>query len=118
MRKVLIEVSEASFQGLDQKVIDLLNESANAVTLHNEDGGLVSVIKDREGQYAPHTLTEEQKAAYLANPSKCPVCGDTDIEGDMFQVDSGSAWQQVSCTKCHSRWNDLYKLVDVELLDV
>ena len=44
----------------------------------------------------------------------CPYCQSTDIEGEHFEVDGGSAWQEVHCNDCDAYWTDLYKLVGYE----
>lgn len=63
-------------------------------------------------------ITEEQKKKYLDGHShKCPFCGSPDIEGRLVEVDSGSCWQPVSCVHCGRRWEDIYKLVDVQARD-
>jgi hypothetical protein len=40
----------------------------------------------------------------------CPHCQSNDIEAEHFEVDSGHAWQPVSCNNCGSTWNDVYVL--------
>ena len=61
-------------------------------------------------------LTEEQKKAYIeGNQCICPVCKCDDIEGSSVNIDSGGAWQSVSCNNCNREWVDIYKLVDVEM---
>ena len=40
----------------------------------------------------------------------CPSCGSSDIEGGLVEVDSGGAWQDVSCPTCEATWTDTYAL--------
>jgi len=61
------------------------------------------------------TLTDEQKRKYLnGGYGKCPFCGSDAIEGGFIEVDGDSCWQPVTCTDCGKRWNDIYRLADVE----
>ena len=58
------------------------------------------------------------KEQYLKNPNVCPVCQSQEITGGETNVDSDSAWQEVSCNLCHATWNDVYKLIGYsELID-
>jgi hypothetical protein len=60
------------------------------------------------------TLTEEQRANYLATGSNtCPFCGSPHIEGGSVDVDSGGASQEVLCQCCTEEWVDIYTLTDV-----
>ena len=52
---------------------------------------------------------------YMENPTHCPYCGYTDIEGDCINIHDGKAWQRVSCCDCESVWWDNYKLVGFEM---
>ena len=52
-------------------------------------------------------MTQKQ---YLKNPNVCPVCGGADITGGETNVDSGSAWQEITCENCNATWNDVYTL--------
>ena len=59
-------------------------------------------------------LTDEQRIAHVLGLGlKCPVCHDGDIEGSMFQADSGNVWQNMSCNECNIEWQDVYSLTDV-----
>jgi transcription elongation factor Elf1 len=60
-------------------------------------------------------LTPQQKKDYLGRSyCHCPVCKSNDISGGRIEVDSDSAWQEVVCSSCGFRWNDIYKLIDIE----
>ena len=63
-------------------------------------------------------LTSKQKKAYLKHYAHCPFCKSKNIEGHGIKVDEDDgdcAWQEVVvCLDCDKRWNDIYKLVDVE----
>ena len=43
----------------------------------------------------------------------CPFCGSDDIGGGFVNIETGEASQEMSCTRCNGRWQDLYKLVDL-----
>ena len=62
-------------------------------------------------------LTPKQKKKFLKNPSVCPFCGSNDIEGKLPEIDCGACWQSVSCVACKRKWDEIYKLVDVEATD-
>lgn len=58
-----------------------------------------------------NTLTNKE---YVKNVGGyCPVCESTDIEAPSSpEIDGGTAWQDVKCGVCGSRWADYYKLVE------
>ena len=45
----------------------------------------------------------------------CPYCGSTDLEVGTFQADGGYAWQDVTCSGCARSWEDVYRLVEVDV---
>ena len=56
------------------------------------------------------------KSEYVENKGQhCPLCGSHDIAGDEWEVDAGTAWQQVRCNRCEAEWVDHYNLVDYEI---
>jgi len=61
-------------------------------------------------------LTKAMKKEYIASDqSICPYCKSDDIEGGFVEIDTSGAWQPVSCNECMREWNDIYKLVDMEV---
>ena len=59
-------------------------------------------------------ITKKQTKKYVAEGGiKCPVCGFEEIEGGSIEVDSGGAYQEMSCPNCYEEWQDVYRLVDV-----
>ena len=60
-------------------------------------------------------LTPEQKAAYLADSGKCPICGSSDIVGDEIQAEGDSHYQTINCQSCDASWVDVYTLTDIEM---
>lgn len=40
----------------------------------------------------------------------CPVCKSENIEAEEVNIDAGTAWQEISCKNCNSRWEDSYTL--------
>lgn len=63
-------------------------------------------------------LTAEQKEHYIKvanNICPNPECNSEDITGDFVEIDVGSCWQPCHCNECHWEWNDIYKLVDMEV---
>ncbi len=59
------------------------------------------------------TLTPAQKTKYLAASSFCPSCRSPAIEGKSVTIESGTAWQEVSCCACDTEWIDHYTLTSV-----
>ena len=54
------------------------------------------------------------KAAYIkAKGLICPHCGADAIEGGFIEVQAGEAFQNMSCSQCRGKWQDIYHLVDV-----
>lgn len=66
----------------------------------------------------PIMHTEDMVAKYLESPSQCPVCDSDNIEAGHIEVDGDEAWSMVHCYKCGARWNDIYHLANMELLQV
>ena len=62
------------------------------------------------------SLSDEQEADYLANPLGCPFCKGSDVEGGEVILDLGAARQVVTCA-CGARWEDLYTLTGINVLD-
>jgi len=60
-------------------------------------------------------LSAQQVSNYLSNSGRCPVCGSGNIEGSHMEADCDSAWQNVTCQDCEANWDDIYRLVGVEL---
>ena len=60
-------------------------------------------------------LTENQKVAYIGSGGvRCPHCKSENITGSHIEVDSTSAWQDISCDDCEMEWRDIYTLTDIE----
>lgn len=60
-------------------------------------------------------LTAEQKTKYLESQgAQCPFCGDSDISGGSINIESGQAWQNLTCGACGEHWRDVYTLAAVE----
>jgi len=47
--------------------------------------------------------------------TRCLYCGSENINGEHFESDYGSAWQDVKCLDCDKEWTDLYTLTGVDL---
>jgi len=48
----------------------------------------------------------------------CPNCGSHDICGESIEVNSGGAFQTISCNDCEAVWVDNYKLTGYSELDI
>lgn len=42
--------------------------------------------------------------------SRCPFCGDVDIEGGSRDMDEGYVTQIITCNHCDETWEDIYLL--------
>lgn len=51
-----------------------------------------------------------------ARLSTCPFCKDKDPSFDSIWVDAAKAYQEGSCSECGAEWCEVYKLVDVTIL--
>ena len=61
---------------------------------------------------------EEKMVNYLKQGgSRCPFCGEGQIEGAGVEIDGGVAVQRVSCTECDGEWVDYYTLDHVAVSD-
>lgn len=60
-----------------------------------------------------------QRDRYLdSGGNKCPICSSKNIMClENVQVDSDSAWQEVECHDCGGLWRDIYRLIDVEIIE-
>ena len=43
----------------------------------------------------------------------CPYCAAESNQGGFIQVEAGEAFQDMSCSQCDGKWQDVYRLVDV-----
>ncbi len=58
--------------------------------------------------------TPEILAKYGASGGvRCPFCDDDQIEGDAVTIDTGGAFQDISCLSCGASWTDGYTLTAV-----
>lgn len=59
--------------------------------------------------------TKIDKEAYLKNKgTQCPSCKSKELECGSFDVDGGTAKQEVWCTDCGFEWDDIYTLTGIE----
>ena len=59
-------------------------------------------------------MTEAQKKKYLENPTQCPMCESGDIVAGHADFDGTVCSQSVECEDCGYKWQDIYRLSDVE----
>lgn len=48
---------------------------------------------------------------------KCPNCHSSNITADVVQVDA-EAWAEVTCDDCKATWQDVYKLMGYDNLQI
>ena len=59
--------------------------------------------------------TAEEK--YVESPYHCPVCESPNISAQRAEQADDSVWVPVECDDCGSLWNELYQLVEIEMVD-
>lgn len=68
-------------------------------------------IKPNKKAFEP---TEKTTKHYVKTDGLyCLKCGSDNIEGDLFEADTGIAWQDITCLCCSSTWRDEYDLSGV-----
>lgn len=60
-------------------------------------------------------FAQKQIERYAENPNQCPFCGFENIEAGPLEADGRTAWSNVICHDCGAEWQDVYRLVGVEL---
>lgn len=55
--------------------------------------------------------------AYVADPSRCPYCGGTDLQGDGVDIiqNGKGAQQECNCQGCGASFNALFTISGAEL---
>ena len=63
--------------------------------------------------------TEIKQNEYVNNGgSRCPFCGSEVLEGLYAPVvEEGTAYQEVTCFDCESKWRDEYKLIGFKVVE-
>ena len=46
-------------------------------------------------------------------PEHCPECGSADITGGHIEIELAVITQDVWCSKCDARWQDLFEYVGI-----
>ena len=63
-------------------------------------------------------ITEETAQAYLNMESNCPACGEKgNAEGGSVEIQSDTAYQEMTCTECEAVWRDDYDLDRINYQD-
>lgn len=59
----------------------------------------------------------EAEAAYVADPSVCPYCGNFDLEGEGVDIqDNGRrAMQEITCSRCYASFYTYFTLTRVSV---
>ena len=55
----------------------------------------------------------DKKAHIKGKGLSCPFCGSSSIQGDFIEIEAGKAFQQMGCTECEAKWQDVYELIDI-----
>lgn len=71
-----------------------------------------------EAKTTPEITTEQAQAYLDKRGADCPVCGDSRIEGDSYEMIDGTIYRSMQCTECGAQWEDAYELNRiVDILD-
>jgi transcription elongation factor Elf1 len=62
-------------------------------------------------------LDREQVSNYLRRPNHCPFCGSEEIHASSFEPSGKHIYNEIECTECERRWNDVYELVTIESIE-
>ena len=98
--------------------LDVPNESAlrHADVLPPQEVTELTVT-DFEGEPTPESadveseLTPVELERYLlADGGVCPFCSAWEIEGGSIDIESGNAYQEITCARCDGNWVDRYRL--------
>lgn len=46
----------------------------------------------------------------------CPLCHSTNIDNSELQTDGHEVFKPMECLSCDTRWNDVYKLANIEII--
>jgi len=50
--------------------------------------------------------------------TKCPICQSNNLSADGQIISDGlSAWGLVECHNCGAKWNDVYELIGIQILE-
>ncbi|GAG32664.1 unnamed protein product [marine sediment metagenome] len=64
-------------------------------------------------------LPKKERAAYIADGGKrCPLCKSDCINRGDFELSESTAWCDVSCTACGTRWVNIYHIRLVTIDDL
>jgi C4-type Zn-finger protein len=56
------------------------------------------------------------KEQYLKDSGKCPYCNSEQLEGNGHDYEGDGVIQVILCQDCGNRWEDVFRLYDVEFL--
>jgi len=62
-------------------------------------------------------MDDNNHKEYLKNPFLCPSCKGEELAGEDIEVTGTVLYQEISCGDCGCIWNDIYHLVDIEILN-
>jgi formate dehydrogenase maturation protein FdhE len=57
----------------------------------------------------------DKKAHIKRKGLSCPLCGSSSIQGGFIEIETGKAFQKMTCAECEAKWQDIYKLIDVRI---
>ena len=60
------------------------------------------------------TFSDVEKDKYIENcGSKCPHCGDSDIELISYDFGGCTCYTLMYCLSCEKKWNEEYSLISI-----
>lgn len=104
----------------DEKMDDASNDGRDAVPPTGDDwndlfGAVQECVGGRTGSPAPApqapTLPMSDAAYVRLKGVCCPFCETGGVTGHSWNVEEGTATQEITCDECDQEWFDVYNLV-------
>lgn len=105
--------------------LDMIHKAMQPSIVTTPKAPVICITKAGRDKLAEFGVTSEQAiqdlhknavdaARYIASGgTECPVCHCTALDGDSITIESGYAWQNVTCTDCGASWTDEYELTGI-----
>ena len=73
-------------------------------------------LESRSGHEHKGGLAMLDKKAHIKRKGgSCPLCGSPSIQGGFVEIETGKAFQKMTCADCEVKWQDIYELIDVRI---
>ena len=72
-------------------------------------------MESLSGQHKGGLAMLDKKAHIKRKGVSCPLCGSPSIQGGFVEIETGKAFQKMTCAECEVKWQDIYELIDVTI---